>query len=133
MRIVIARKDLRRDVFCAGGPGGQHQNKVATAVRYTYVPLGIAAECRETRSQSANAERALDLLKQRIKEHYERERDAQRGSNAKKAPAFGSQKRSYVLCGERRVVDHETGVKGDPNEVLNGKIDRFLNAQLVVA
>lgn len=133
MRIVISRKDLRRDVFCAGGPGGQHQNKVATAVRFTYLPLGIAAECRETRSQSVNSERALDLLKQRIKAHYEREREAQQGSIKKKASAFGSQKRSYVLCGERRVVDHETGVKADPHEVLNGDLDRFINAQVVVA
>lgn len=131
--VILHKKDLRRDTMRAGGPGGQHQNKTESAVRYTHVPTGISAESRSERSQHANDEYALELLKEKILRLFllrrgESVRDAWK---QKPDPGFGSKMRSYVLAGSaRRVVDHGSGWKGDPRNVLNGQIDALLDARL---
>jgi peptide chain release factor 2 len=131
--IILHPKDLRRDTMRAGGPGGQHQNKTESAVRYTHVPTGISAESRSERSQHANDEYALEMLKDKILRLFL----IRRGESVKDAwrqkpdPSFGSKMRSYVLAGSaRRVVDHGSGWKGDPRNVLEGHIDDLLNARL---
>jgi peptide chain release factor 2 len=109
MKIVIGKKDLRRDTFHCGGPGGQNVNKVETGVRYTHIPTSItAASCAE-RTQGKNQELALKVLLAKLKAHYEEER---RGKEvvAKDPPSFGHQVRSYILHGQQRVIDHRTGV-----------------------
>ncbi len=62
----VTRKDLRIDTFCSGGPGGQHQNKTHSGVRFTHVATGISAECRDTRSQLENRKRAFRKLAERL-------------------------------------------------------------------
>jgi peptide chain release factor 2 len=133
--VILHEKDLRRDTMRAGGPGGQHQNKTESAVRYTHVPTGISAESRSERSQHANDEYALESLKEKIIRLFL----LKRGESVKDAwkqkpdPAFGSKMRSYVLVGSsRRVVDHGSGWKGDPRKVLEGGIDELLRARLMM-
>ncbi|WP_422923088.1 peptide chain release factor-like protein [Singulisphaera sp. PoT] len=132
-RVILREKDLRRDTFRAGGPGGQHQNKTDSAVRYTHIPTGIFAESRSDRSQHANDEIALEALKEKILRLWL----IQRGQSVKDAwkrkpdVSFGAQMRSYVLAGDRRVIDHETEWKGDPRQVLDGKLDGLLRARLL--
>ena len=131
--IKLARKDLIRQVFRAGGPGGQHQNKTESAVRYIHVPTGIVAESRSERSQHQNDENALALLKEKLIRLWllRHKRSAAEAWQRKPDASYGAKMRSYVLVGQRRVVDHETGWSGDPDCVLNGDIDSLLRARLV--
>jgi peptide chain release factor 2 len=131
-QIKIPKKQLRRDTFRSGGPGGQHQNKTESGVRYTHIPTGIAAESRSDRSQNANDEIAYEALCQKLLSLVlvQRFGTAKQAWRDKPEPSFGQQKRSYVLAGHRRVVDHETGWSGDPNRVLRGEIDELLQLRL---
>jgi peptide chain release factor 2 len=130
--VVIPEKDLRRDTMRAGGPGGQHQNKTESAVRYTHIPTGIAAESRSERSQHANDTYALELLREKLLRLVL----LRRGESTKEAwrnkpdPAFGAKMRSYVLDRGQRVIDHATGWRGEPSKVLNGGLDGLLVARL---
>ncbi len=133
--VVLRDRDLRRDVFRSGGPGGQAQNKIESGVRYTHLPTGIAAESRSERSQHANSEYALESLKDKLIRLYliRKGGDERRAYEAKPDVTFGAKMRSYVLHGQRRVVDHETEWQGDPVKVLNGDLDGLLKARLVHA
>ena len=134
-RIILNKSDLKRATFRCGGPGGQHQNKTESGVRYTHIPTGIAAERRSERSQHANGEIALRLLQAKLDEMVaDAERRAARlGYEAKARPRFGGvQLRSYVLDDKHRVIDHDTGhAEYDPRQVLRGKIDGFLKAGMM--
>ncbi len=125
----VPRKDLKRQVFRAGGPGGQHQNKTESAVRWVHIPTGIAAESRSERSQHTNSGIALDRLMDRLAEFV----TLRRGAPARKAPAtFGADRRCYRLAGNGQGVhDYETEHK-EPNAraVLAGKLDGLIEAQL---
>jgi len=130
---VLRECDLRRDTFRAGGPGGQYQNKTESAVRYTHLPTGICAESRSERSQHVNDELARASLEEKLLRIYLLQRGQSIRDAWKHKPevAFGAQMRSYILAGDRRVVDHDTGWKGDPKRVLDGEIDDLLKARLV--
>ncbi len=134
--VILRDKDLRRDTFRSGGPGGQAQNKLETGVRYTHIPTGVAAESRSERSQDANDQNALASLKDKLLRLWM----LKRGMSAKEAwerkpdIAFGAKMRSYVLAGNaQRVEDHETGWTGNPRAVLNGDIDDLLRTRLIQA
>lgn len=131
--VVLRDKDLRRDTFRSGGPGGQNQNKVETGVRYTHLPSGVAAASRSEKSQHANDALAMQGLKDKLLRLYllRKGGDARAAYLAKPEVAFGSQIRSYVMVGQRRVTDHETGWQGDPNKVLDGDLDDLLVTRLV--
>lgn len=135
--VIIKPKDLKRYVMRAGGPGGQHQNKTESAVRYVHLPTGIAAESRSDRSQHANDGIALDRLKEKLLAAWliARGGKAKEIWEAKANPTFGGvQMRTYRLCGNPQVVvDHETGWEGRPRSVLDGQIDELLHARLVEA
>jgi peptide chain release factor 2 len=125
--------DLRIDVYRSSGPGGQGVNTTDSAVRITHLPSGIVVACQNERSQLQNKATAMSILKARLAE-LERERreehmDEIRGE--RKAVDFGSQIRSYVLAPYQMVKDHRTSEEvGDPQRVLDGDLDRFIEAEL---
>jgi peptide chain release factor 2 len=134
IEIGIAEKDVRIDIFRAGGHGGQNVNKVSTAVRITHFPSGIVVTCQNERSQLQNRETAWKILKSRLYqlEMEKRAKERQALEDSKKEIAWGSQIRSYVLHPYRLVKDHRTNVEvGNADAVLDGSLDPFIKAALV--
>jgi peptide chain release factor 2 len=131
--IVLRDEDLKRDVFRSGGPGGQHQNKTESGVRYTHLPTGVAAESRSERSQHKNDSNALALLKAKLIRMEEEKREAEfaKKYDEKGEVSFGNQIRSYVLQPYQIVKDLRTGHEvGNPRAVLDGEIDGFIESYL---
>jgi peptide chain release factor 2 len=131
--IVLRDDELKRDVFRSGGPGGQHQNKTESGVRYTHLPTGVAAESRSERSQHKNDANALATLKAKLirREEEKREADFAKKYDEKGEISFGSQIRSYVLQPYQLVKDLRTDHEvGNPRSVLDGNLDGFIEAYL---
>jgi peptide chain release factor 2 len=131
--IVLRDDELKRDTFRSGGPGGQHQNKTESGVRYTHLPTGVAAESRSERSQHKNDANALAMLKAKLirLEEEKREADFAKKYDDKGEISFGSQIRSYVLQPYQLVKDLRTDYEvGNPRAVLDGGLDGFINAYL---
>jgi peptide chain release factor 2 len=129
----IPEEELRIDVYRSSGPGGQSVNTTDSAVRITHLPTGIAVACQNERSQLQNRAVALRILKARLAELERRKREQEMNDlrGERKAVDFGSQIRSYVLAPYQLVKDHRTDVEvGDPSRVLDGDIDRFIEAEL---
>jgi peptide chain release factor 2 len=125
--------ELRIDVFRSSGPGGQSVNTTDSAVRITHLPTGIAVACQNERSQLQNRAVAMRILKARLaeRERRQREEEMEELRGERKAVDFGSQIRSYVLAPYQLVKDHRTDVEiGDPSRVLDGDIDRLIEAEL---
>jgi peptide chain release factor 2 len=131
--IEIPPDELRVDVYRSSGPGGQSVNTTDSAVRITHIPTGIVAACQNERSQLQNKAVAMRILKARLAELDRRKRDEEMASirGERKAVDFGSQIRSYVLAPYQMVKDHRTEEEmGDPQRVLDGDIERFIEAEL---
>jgi peptide chain release factor 2 len=131
--IVLRDEDLKRDVFRCGGPGGQHQNKTESGVRFTHLPTGIAAESRSERSQHKNGTYALALLKAKLIRMEEEKREAEYAKkyDEKGEVSFGNQIRSYVLQPYQIVKDLRTDFETtNPRAVLDGGIDGFIESYL---
>jgi peptide chain release factor 2 len=132
IEIEIDPSDVRVDVYRASGAGGQHVNKTESAVRMTHMPTGIVVQCQNDRSQHKNRATAEKQLKAKLYEFEEQKRrvEAQAEEEAKADVGWGSQIRSYVLD-QSRVKDLRTGVEsGDPDSVLNGALNKFIEASL---
>jgi peptide chain release factor 2 len=132
--VEIDDTDLRVDTYRASGAGGQHVNKTDSAVRITHLPTGIVVQCQNERSQSSNKQTALRLLRSRLAELAEEEREAElaKERGAVSAIDFGSQIRSYVLQPYQLVKDHRTDFEdGNTQGVLDGKLDGFIHAYLL--
>jgi peptide chain release factor 2 len=133
IHIEIKPDDLRRDTFRSGGPGGQHQNKTESGVRYTHIPTGIAAESRTERSQFKNDDNAMALLKAKMYkvEEQKRKAETERQYDEKGEVSFGSQIRNYVMQPYTLVKDVRTDAQsGQIQAVLDGDINEFIQAYL---
>lgn len=133
IEIDIRPEDLEREVFRSGGPGGQHQNKTESGVRYRHIPTGIAVESRSQRSQHKNAETALKMLQARLYAIEEQKRlaEAQNVYDEKGEVAWGSQIRNYVMQPYTLVKDVRTNAQsGQVQAVLDGDLDEFIQAYL---
>jgi peptide chain release factor 2 len=134
--IEIDESELRIDTYRSSGAGGQHVNKTDSAVRITHLPTGIVVQCQNERSQHANKDTAMRVLKSRLLEREEEARQAElaRERGTLRDNAFGSQIRSYVLHPYTMVNDHRSGRKdGNAQGVLDGDIDPFISAYLLGA
>ena len=130
--IEVDPGELRIDVYRASGAGGQHVNRTESAVRITHLPTNIVVQCQNDRSQHKNKATAMKQLKAKLYEHeMQKRRETQQAVEDDKADiGWGSQIRSYVLD-QSRIKDLRTGVEiGNTGAVLDGDIDRFIEASL---
>src|SRR5689334_15816668 len=134
--IEIADDDIRVDTYRSSGAGGQHVNKTDSAIRITHIPTGIVVQCQNERSQGANKQTALRILRSRLAEKQEEERDAELAKErGTVAMGFGGNAiRSYVLHPYQQVKDARTGFEvGNTQGVLDGDLDGFIRAYLLQA
>ncbi len=129
--VEINMKDIRKDLYCSSGPGGQSVNTTYSAVRLTHIPTGIVAQCQDQKSQIKNFDKALKVLRSRI---YEMELQ-------KKLEADAKDRKSMVSSGDRsakirtynypqgRVTDHRIGLTlYNLQDVINGDLGKFTEA-----
>jgi len=130
--VQIDDKDLRIDVFRAGGHGGQSVNTTDSAVRITHLPTNIVVAIQNERSQLQNRETALKILRSKLAQlQLEQHKDRLSDLKATKSADWGSQIRNYVLHPYTLVKDTRTGYEEhDAQAVLDGKLDSFINAYL---
>jgi peptide chain release factor 2 len=134
VEVEIEPDDIQIDTYRASGAGGQHVNKTDSAVRITHRPSGIVVQCQNERSQSANKDTAMKMLKAKLIELEERRRQAEIAKEKGEAQdvGWGSQIRSYVLHPYTMVKDHRTNVEvGNAQGVLDGDLDEFVRAELL--
>ena len=133
IKIDIQEKDIRIDTYRSSGAGGQHVNTTDSAVRITHLPTNIVVQCQNERSQHKNKETCFNMLKARLFK-YEIQKKEEASKNIAKSKTdigWGHQIRSYVLQPYQLVKDLRNNVENtDPDSVLNGDIDNFLEASL---
>lgn len=133
--IDIDPNDLKIDIFRSSGPGGQGVNTTDSAVRITHLPTKIVVTCQNERSQIQNKEHCMGVLRSKLYALEMSKKDEELASinGEKVANAFGSGKRSYVMCPYTRVVDNESKYEtSDVDKVLDGELDEFISNGLRV-
>jgi len=131
--IQINPDELRIDVYRASGPGGQGVNTTDSAVRITHNPSGIVVQCQSERSQLQNKETAMKVLRAKLYEKREKEKQDRMASEygEKQKIEWGSQIRSYVFQPYCMIKDHRTDAEeGNVQKVMDGNIDMFIEAYL---
>ena len=133
INIEVLDKDLRIDTYRSSGAGGQHVNTTDSAVRITHLPSKIVVQCQNERSQHKNKETCMNMLRARLYE-FELQKKEMENENQQKSKSdigWGHQIRSYVLQPYQLVKDNRTNhERTDPEKVLNGEIDSFLESSL---
>jgi peptide chain release factor 1 len=131
VEVAIHDKDIRVDVFCSSGAGGQSVNTTQSAVRVTHIPTGIVATCQEGKSQNSNKEKALQVLRARIQDKMQQEEQSKYDDERKLKVGTGDRSeriRTYNFP-QNRVTDHRIGLTLHRLEVvLNGDIEEVVNA-----
>jgi peptide chain release factor 2 len=130
--IEINPADLKVDTYRSSGAGGQHVNKTDSAIRITHMPTGIVVACQNERSQHKNRAQAMKMLKAKLYELEVQKRNVakQAVEDSKTDIGWGHQIRSYVLD-QSRIKDLRTDVEvGNTQAVLDGDLDKFLEASL---
>ena len=130
--VEINSSDLRIDTYRASGAGGQHVNTTDSAVRITHQPTGIVVACQNERSQHANKDTAMKMLRAKLyeREMMQRMEKQQALEDTKSDIGWGSQIRSYVLD-DSRIKDLRTGVEtSNTQAVLDGDLAKFIEASL---
>lgn len=133
IHIEIRPEDIRIDTYRASGAGGQHVNKTDSAVRITHLPTGIVVSCQSERSQLNNKDSCFKMLKAKLYEKQQLERQSQLEAIAgeKKEIAWGSQIRNYVFQPYTLVKDTRTKYEsGNVDDVMDGNLDPFVIAYL---
>ena len=131
--IEIMEKDLRIDTYRSSGAGGQHVNTTDSAVRITHIPTKIVVQCQNERSQHKNKATCMNMLKARLYNFAFKKRADQTKNieDAKSDIGWGHQIRSYILHPYRLVKDNRTNYESsNPDKVLDGEIDEFLESSL---
>ncbi len=130
VEIEINPADIKMDVYRASGAGGQHVNKTSSAVRLTHIPTGIIAECQTERSQLQNREYAMKLLRSRLYEKEQSERDAKLANERKSQVGSGdrSEKIRTYNYPQGRITDHRIGMSiYQMDDFLNGNLDEMID------
>ena len=133
VKVDINEKDLKIDVFHSSGAGGQSVNTTDSAVRITYLPLGIVVTCQNERSQVQNKAKAMQILKSKLYEIEEekKKKELKELKGIEQDINFGSQIRSYVMHPYSLVKDHRTNCEEtNVNKVMDGDLDKFINTNL---
>ncbi|HEY8251420.1 MAG TPA: peptide chain release factor 1 [Burkholderiales bacterium] len=129
--VVLNPAELRVDTFRASGAGGQHVNKTDSAIRVTHLPTGIVVECQDSRSQHKNREKALSVLKAKIRDKQEREQQAKTASTRKSLIGSGDRSeriRTYNFP-QGRVTDHRINLTLYKIErIMDGELDEIIDA-----
>ncbi len=131
--VDIKDKDIRIDTYRSSGAGGQHVNTTDSAVRITHLPTKIVVQCQNERSQHKNKETCMKMLRARLYdfELKKKAKEAENLESSKTEIGWGHQIRSYVLHPYRLVKDNRTNYESsDPEKVLGGNIDEFLESSL---
>ena len=128
---MINPADLRIDTYCASGAGGQYVNRTETAIRITHLPTGIVVQCQDEKSQLKNKEKAMRVLRSRVKDLAVQEQNANIAADRKNQVGSGdrSEKIRTYNFPQGRVTDHRIKLTlYKIEEILNGNLDDFINA-----
>ena len=129
--VEINEKDIRIDLFRSSGAGGQKVNKTESAIRITHFPTGIVVSCQDERSQTQNKEKAFAMLRSKLYDHYQQQKEAEYSQNRKNQVGTGDRSeriRTYNFP-QGRVTDHRIGLSlYNIDSFMNGNIDEMIEA-----
>ncbi len=130
VEVALAPDDYRKDLFCASGPGGQHVNKTASAVRLTHLATGIVVQCQDEKSQHKNLAKALRVLKTRLYEHERRIEHEKRATERREQVGSGdrSQRIRTYNFPQNRVTDHRINESFTLDQVMVGRLGLVIDA-----